>query len=158
MNTIDAGMHRSRCAKAPHPVLLIDGTPLEMWAKGIISSDAFGTDSTDTLVPAQGWLIDESDLQNAWYLLEPKDQNSSTIVPVLICPDDMDMSCTVAVVEQQVDTQKVSWLRIGRATDVRNGIVVSVEWEMPSQKAVFDKAAFRAAVDELKRLTDEEWL
>jgi len=129
-----------------------------MWAKGIISSDALGTDSTDTLVPAQGWLIDESDLQNAWYLLEPKDQNSSTIVPVLICPDDMDMSCTVAVVEQQVDTQTVSWLRIGRATDVRNGIVVSVEWEMPSQKAVFDKAAFRAAVDELKRLTDEEWL
>jgi len=158
MNTIDAGMHRSRCAKAPHPVLLIDGTPLEMWAKGIISSDALGTDSTDTLVPAQGWLIDESDLQNAWYLLEPKDQNSSTIVPVLICPDDMDMSCTVAVVEQQVDTQKVSWLRSGRATDVRNGSVVSVEWEMPSQKAVFDKAAFRAAVDELKRLTDEEWL
>lgn len=157
MNKIDAGMHRSRCAKAPHPVLLIDGTPLEMWAKGVISSDALGTDSTDTLVPAQGWLLDESDLQNAWYLLGPKDESSSTIVPVLICPDDMDMSCTVAVVEQQVDTQTVSWLRIGRATDVRNGIVVSVEWEMPSQKAVFDKAAFRAAVDELKRLTDEEW-
>jgi hypothetical protein len=89
--------------------------------------------------------------------VEPKDESSSTIVPVLICPDDMDMSCTVAVVEQQVDTQTVSWLRIGRATDVRNGIVVSVAWEIPSQKAVFDKAAFRAAVDELKRLTDEEW-
>ncbi|MEG0050192.1 MAG: hypothetical protein RR865_13615 [Clostridia bacterium] len=157
MKTIAAGMHRSRCAKAPHPVLLIDGVPLEMWAKGLICSDALGTDSTDTLVPAQGWLIGESDLQNAWYLLTPKDQGSSTIVPIMICPDDMDMSCTVGVVEQKIDAQTVSWLRIGRATDVLNGVVVSVAWEIPNQQAVFDRAAFCAAVDELKRLTDEEW-
>jgi len=157
MNKIEAGMHKSRSAKSLHPVLLIDGVPLETWAKGVIYSDAIGTDATDTLVPAQGWLIDEPDLKNAWYLLNPKDENSSTIVPVLVCPDDMDMSCTVAVVEQEVDAHTVSWLRIGRAIDVLNGVVVSVEWIVPSQKAVFDKTAFRAAVDELKRLTDEVW-
>jgi hypothetical protein len=157
MNTIDAGMHQSRCTKAPHPVLLIDGAPLEMWVKGVIFSDTIGTDSTHTLAPAQGWLIDESELESAWYLLAPKDESSSTIVPIMICPDDMDMHCTVAVVEQQVDAQTVSWLRFGRATDVRNGIVVSVAWVTPKQKAVFDKTAFRAAVAELKRLTQEEW-
>ena len=155
MNTIDAAMHKSRQATRPHPVLLVDGVPLEMWIQGI--TDDLGQDISGTLVPAQGWLIDEHDLDNAWYLLAPKNDMSSTIVPILVCPDDMNMTCTVAVVEQQVDADTVSWVRVGKAVDVLNGVVASVKWRIPNQKAVFPKADFRAAVAELRRLADEEW-
>ena len=153
MNVIEAVMHMSLYAKAPHPVLVVDGVPLELWLKEADCSAVFGEDTVGGLVPAQGWLIDECDLKNAWYLLNPKNENSSTIVPIMICPDDMDMNCTVAVVEQLVDEEMVSWARIGRAIDVRNGIVVSVEWVAGNKRAVFDKTAFSAAVDELRRLT-----
>src|SRR2546427_3403424 len=77
MNVIEAVMHMSLYAKAPHPVLVVDGVPLELWLKEADCSAVFGEDTVGGLVPAQGWLIDECDLQNAWYLLNPKNENSS---------------------------------------------------------------------------------
>jgi hypothetical protein len=62
MNTITADMHQSHCARAPHPVLFIDGTPLERWVTGVIFTRD-GADSSDGLVPAQGWLLDEQELR-----------------------------------------------------------------------------------------------
>ena len=76
---------------------------------------------------------------------------------MLVCPDDMDMSCTVAVVEQMADGQNIRWVRTGRALDVVNGIVTSVAWTAPSQTAVFSREEFGNAVAELRRLTDEVW-
>lgn len=157
MNHISARMHLSRCAHAPHPVLFIDDTPLEQWIKGIVS-DADGVDSSDGLVPAQGWLADDRDLERAWNLLRPRAPRSSTITPILICPDDMDMSCTVAVVEQVAGDQLISWIRAGRALDVDRGIVTSVGWTEPFQTATFSREEFSNAVSELSRLTTEVWL
>ena len=156
MNKLSARMHRSRHARAPHPVLFVDETPLHEWIKGVVC-DAGGVDSTDSLVPAQGWLLDEGDGEHAWKLLSPREDHSSTIVPMLVCPDDMDMSCTVAVVEQMADGQNIRWVRTGRALDVVNGIVTSVAWTAPSQTAVFSREEFGNAVAELRRLTDEVW-
>ncbi len=155
MNTIDAGMHKSRTANSPHPVLRIDGVPLEQWIKGV--KDVAGDDMTDYLVPAQGWLIDQADYDNAWHLLGPQSEGSATVVPVLVCADDMDMNCTVVVVEQTVNADTVAWERFGQAVDVRHGIVTSVKWITPHQKAVFPLSSFRAAAAEMKRLTDEVW-
>ena len=156
MNRINAGMHQSRYARDPHPVLFIDGVPLGMWASGVIHTKD-GEDDSDSLVPAQGWLMDEGDLENAWHLLTPKDQRASTVVPILVCPDDMDMNCTVAVVEQLTDDESVSWARLGRALDVINRVVTSVEWIDPAQSAHFSREEFTSAVCELKRLTVEVW-
>lgn len=154
MNTISARLHNSRHALKPHPVLFIDELPLEKWTKGIVY-DAEGVDSTDGLVPAQGWLLDDRDVDSAWKLLAPQEEHSSTIVPILVCPDDMDMSCTVAVVEQVAGNQAISWVRAGRAVDVVNGIVTSVAWAEPSQTAVFSREEFTSAVTELRRLMTE---
>jgi hypothetical protein len=156
MNKIHAGMHKSRCARAPHPVLFIDGTPLEKWIKGV-TFEIDGTDTSDGLVPAQGWLIDEQDLETAWRLLDPRSEHASTVTPILVCPDDMEMSCTVAVVEQVIDEKTVSWIRTGRAVDTIRGVVTSVEWTHPYQTAKFNKEEFLKAFNELKHLTENSW-
>lgn len=153
MNKISARLHKSRHALKPHPVLFVDETPLEQWMNGIVC-DADGVDNTAGLVPAQGWLLDDGDFENAWTLLSPREDSSSTIVPLLVCPDDMDMTCTVAVVEQVAGGQSICWVRAGRALDVVNGIVTSVQWTKPSQTAVFSRIEFSNAVTELRRLTD----
>jgi hypothetical protein len=157
MNSISAKMHKSACAKLPHPVLTIDGTPIELWIKGI-TENHLGEDDTCNLVPAQGWLIDENELNTAWKLLNPQEENSSTFVPLLICPDDVDFACTVGVVEQIVEEENIIWFRFGRAVDVVNGIVTSVQWSKFAQKAEFEKSQFMSACSELKRLTENEWV
>lgn len=156
MNAMSAKMHQSANTKLPHPVLIIDGTPIEIWIKGIISNH-LGEDDTSCLVPAQGWLIDEAELNSAWKLLFPQDENCSTFVPLLICSDDLDLACTVAVVEQIVENEKIIWNRFGRAVGVTNGIVTSVQWNKQEQRAEFLKEEFQLACSELKRLTDNEW-
>lgn len=149
-------MHQSKYARAPHPVLCIDGVPIETWIKGIIYNH-LGADDSDGLVPAQGWLINDDHANQAWSLLDPKSEDCSTIVPLLICPDDLDLDCSVAVVEQIVSGAKVVWARFGRAVGVTNGIVTSVAWTENNQSAEFDKNQFQQAYAEFKRLTEHEW-
>lgn len=149
-------MHLSKSAQKPHPVLQVDGMALEQWIDAE-NADVKVKADTEILVPAQGWLIHEEHAELAWRLLMPTDSPSSTIVPLLICPDDLDMHCTLLVVEQVVCAERVCWLRFGQALDVIHGLVVSVDWRSESRCAEFDKGRFVAAVHELKRLSSEEW-
>ena len=87
----------------PFSSLTIDGIPLNIWInKNNIIEEA------NTLVPAQGWLYDfenELSLSNAWKLLKPEASEYgavSTVVPILICPDDLDLVCSVIMVEQVI--------------------------------------------------------
>lgn len=77
----------------PFPILAIDGIPLNTW----INKYTNIIEETNTLVPAQGWLYDFENnlsLSNAWKLLKPEISEYgavSTVVPILICPDDLDL-------------------------------------------------------------------
>ncbi|WP_178124717.1 hypothetical protein [Pseudomonas sp. Fl4BN1] len=156
MNSINAVMHQSKYSKAPHPVFTIDGVALDQWIKGVIYTQS-GEDDTEGLVPAQGWLIDDEQQKHAWQLLAPLSEDCSTVVPLLICPDDMDLSCTVAVVEQVVRGEKLIWERFGRAVDLINGVVTAVAWNLHVQRAEFSRLQFEEACAEFKRLTEHEW-
>lgn len=142
----------------PFPVLAVDGVPLNEWLS--LSSFCKQADvepsGVHVSVPAQGWLYDQIAQQNAWALLKPTDWDGSTVVPVLVCPDDMDLSCNVIVVEQSVEQNKVIWRRFGYAVRHMHGIVVSVQWRNPSPYAVFDKTSFIAAYQQLLAF-EEAW-
>ncbi|MFJ4248135.1 MULTISPECIES: hypothetical protein [Pseudomonas] len=157
MNVISAAMYQSKHTRAPHPVFTIDSIPLGNWIKGVIY-DAIGNDDTDGLVPAQGWLTDDDHSRYAWQVLEPNAEDSSTIVPLLICPDDMDLSCTVAVVEQVIRGETVIWERFGRAVDIVSGVITAVAWNEKNQRALFQKVQFQDALSAFKRLTEHEWV
>lgn len=170
MNTISATLLHEHliegCIKdangnlKPFPILAIDNVPLNIW----VHQNTHIIDSTESLVPAQGWLYDydsELALSNAWQLLKPevyKNGAVSTVVPLLICPDDLDLECSVIMVEQVVSADKVVWARFGRAFTHIHDVVTSVVWETsPSAPRLsFPFGEFEKAYDDLKEL-DKKW-
>ena len=144
----------------PFPILAIDGIPLNIW----INKNTNIIEETSTLVPAQGWLYDfdhNLSLSNAWKLLKPEASEYgavSTVVPILICPDDLDLVCSVIMVEQIITETEVTWIRFGRAWNHLHDLVTSVIWEKPFASPVltFKFSNFEEAYNNLKSL-DEVW-
>lgn len=144
----------------PFPILAIDGVPLNIW----INKNTNIIDDTNALVPAQGWLYDFENnlsLSNAWKLLKPETSEygtTSTSLPILICPDDLDLVCSVIMVEQVVTESEVLWIRFGRAWANINDLVTSIIWEKPFSSPVlkFKLNDFNEAYNDLKNL-DKIW-
>jgi len=151
MNTISTIISKPKFASTEQPVLAIDGVPVYQWVKSQIF-DSDGNDDTHTLVPAQTWLYDEDESRIAWELLEPTHEGA-TVAPLLVCPDDMDLNCTVVVVEQIVDKKTVEWRRFGLSINHINGVVTSVRWSELEQRAIFDRTQFEEAFLDFKRLS-----
>ena len=153
MNTISTTIAKPELSSTEQAVLAVDGVPVYHWVKSQIF-DQEGNDDTYRLVPAQTWLYDENESKIAWELLEPAHEGS-TVVPLLVCPDDMDLSCTVVVVEQIVDKQTVEWRRFGLCTNHINGVVTSVRWSELAQCAAFNRTQFQESFLEFKRLSPD---
>ena len=97
----------------PFPIFAIDGLPLNIW----ISKNTSFKDANSS-VPAHGWLYDFENsvpLSNAWKLLKPETSEYgavSTVIPILICSDDLDLVCNVIMIEQMVTESEVQrWIR-----------------------------------------------
>ncbi len=150
---ITASMYQTQYSKNPHPVLTVDGASLDVWLSKEISEV-----NVLNLVPAQGWLIDEDDLALAWRRIRIYEENCSTIVPLLICPDDLDLSCTVVVVDQETSEQQITWHKFGFSFHSgRDQVGSSVKWFKDSPSATFGVDQFNTAIAELERLTNEVW-
>lgn len=150
---IAAAMHESSHAGAAHPVLTIDGVPLDQW----IGRRANEPEVPD-LVPAQGWLTDEADLALAWRRIESSQESCSTIVPLLICPDDADLNCSVLVAEQECTGDHIVWHRFGFAFDLPGDQVgATVKWFGQGVVARFPRPQFAVALAEFRRLVDAGW-
>ena len=56
-------------------------------------------------------------------------ERETTIVPILVCPDDLDFSCIVVVCEVKYMETSVQWKRIGiDTTGIPNYIGKDIEW------------------------------
>lgn len=55
-------------------------------------------------------------------------EDCSTIAPLLVCADNLDFSCTVAVAEQVVCGDTVIWERFGRAVTTVVGVIAAIAW------------------------------
>lgn len=170
MNTISATLLHEHpiegCIKdasgnlKPFPILAIDNIPLNIW----MHQNARVIDDMNDLVPAQGWLYDhdsELALSNAWKLLKPEAYENvaiSTVVPILICPDDLDLTCSVIMVEQIVSADQVVWARFGYAFNHIHDVVTSVVWKTSTSvpQLSFSLSEFEKAYNDLKEL-DKKW-
>lgn len=54
-----------------------------------------------------------SDTKIVWYYLGQLDEGDVSYVPLLVCPEDNDLSCTVITAEQHIIDNKVIWKRFG---------------------------------------------
>ncbi|WP_374334364.1 hypothetical protein [Leeia sp.] len=147
--SISAALHAPDAKEAPYPVWTIDGVPLDEWLE-----KSLGCNLIKGLVPAYAWLIDDDDLALARKRLKPHAQDCSTIVPLLICSDDLDFRCTCVVVEQVTSGSQVTWRRFGfDCTDGSDHVGSSVMWVETGGVITFEASQLKAAIAEFERLT-----
>lgn len=75
-----------------------------------------------------GWFHNDDDFVVPWQRILPE-VDCTGYAPILICPDDLDLRCSVVVVEVVAETDAIRWDRFGFDAS-RNGAVRSVvRWE-----------------------------
>ena len=86
------------------------------------------------------------------------------ILPILLCPDDFDFSCTVVVVEVISEIDTVIWNRIGvdvsRFNPDKEGVFKyigdTVEWFDDIRPHVFSKSEYINCVDAFMQWNEEQ--
>lgn len=164
-NSISASMHQREGEKAPSPIFLIDGEPYHLWLSqklgeiDIYTPEYFIDVDIKNLVPAQAWLINDDEMKTAWGRIYPSYVGLNTIVPLLICDSDVDFSCIVFVVEQEVSDDFIYWNRFGFSMDhSRNEVGGTVKWLQKTCKAVFRKTEYLDALKKFETICSEEWV
>lgn len=129
MNTITAELLETEFVDREHLSIVIDDEPLDMLIAG---EDEFGEVHSVGLVPTLlDWLKDEKERAFVWERILPA-MGKKAIAPVLMCPDDCDLVCTVVVAEIENKGHEVIWKRIGidvgRTGDNLKTIGKKVDW------------------------------
>jgi hypothetical protein len=150
LETIDG---TSKYVSQRHQVLVLDGVQLD-----VLLDSARPDLSLRGLVPTLlEWLTDPKERALVWErILPPTD--SVAVAPVLMCPDDCDLWCSVVVAEVSPVESIVWWRRLGLDVsqpgpeDMPEAIGGAVEWfsglgPYCFQRAEYDKclAAFKSA-------------
>ncbi|WP_231387616.1 hypothetical protein [Pseudomonas nitroreducens] len=144
MNRLSCKLYKSRYSMDFYPALSIDGLPLEVWLPQHDASAELD------LVCAHAGLYSDTDSALIWdrsYSVAP---GWRTVVPLLVCSDDLDLSCAVIAVEQVADEQHVRWERFGLLREcITHPTPIPEYYDTPP--AVFDRDQFIAALDDFRR-------
>ncbi|WP_430317296.1 hypothetical protein [Pseudomonas nitroreducens] len=98
------------------------------------------------------WLLDEEEDALAERRFAPGEDGTSTLVPLLVCSDDMDFNCTVLMTEQVIDGGEVHWRRFGWSASGGLEVGVSTYWIADSKPVSFALSDFTNALSELKKI------
>ncbi|MDF1699328.1 MAG: hypothetical protein P1U56_25975 [Saprospiraceae bacterium] len=103
------------------------------------------------------WLEDSKERKLVWDRFESKQKQ---VVPILMCPDDIDLWCTIINVEIEKTERSVKWLRIGIDTgnfdNMPDSIGTNVEWFDKIKPMVFDKVEYEKFVSDFKIEIDKD--
>lgn len=132
-----------------HLFLFVDGERLDQLISRLLADKAYLD-----LLPS--WLDYYSHIKDSQRAKEYVWRNSSLDdglkhLPVLICPDELDFSCTTIVAEVIPEGDRVIWNRFGQDTTGHpNYIGESVHWFPNIGPFVFDKADYLSCLEALK--------
>jgi hypothetical protein len=110
--------------------IIVNGKSLDVFL-----SDQTGIPEIEGLYPAWGnSLLWKSESDFIWELLDDKKETLN--IPILLCPDDLDLSCFVIVAKTSFRDEHVYWERIGCILnknydfnkEVRSGILDIESW------------------------------
>jgi len=149
MDHISAVKHQAGFANSPCAWIAINGTPIEKWC-----AETFNYPDANSLGLAQIWLLDEEEDKLAWSRITPSEDESSTVVPILVCSDDMDFDCIVLVVEQLIIKDTVQWLRWGFSASSGLEVGISTKWQRSTKSplATFDRNEFEDCLNKFKQI------
>lgn len=107
MNKISVEITNSKYVKEAHPIINIDGMPLDYILNEIYSDDLF----LGLIPPIVDWMSFDEESKLVENSFDAADEVK--IIPILMCPDDCDLSCTLIVAEVETTLDHVRWNRIG---------------------------------------------
>lgn len=108
MNRIHAAEYQAGSYSEPHLAIWVDGSPLhDLLARHVPEL------TPHDLVPTWlDWMINDAEQELVHSRMWPE-VGSCTRVPILMCPDDLDFSCSLVIADVSATDEMVIWNRIG---------------------------------------------
>ncbi|MBU2714401.1 hypothetical protein [Zooshikella harenae] len=149
MNFIEVKYEQTLFWSEPHPCIFIDGERLDKIVQQLCPDEDY-LGLIPTLFSA---LHNDAQAKVVWERVLPKERAS--ILPVLMCPDDVDLYCTLIVVEVTVMDKVVIWKRFGLDDSCGDSYVptwlgTDVKWIQDSPTFEFDINDYRLMLKEFK--------
>jgi hypothetical protein len=149
LETIDG---TSKYVSQRHQVLVLDGVQLD-----VLLDSARPDLNLLGLVPTLlDWLADPKERALVWERILPP-TGSIAVAPVLMCPDDCDLWCSVVVAEVSPVESIVWWRRVGldmskpQPEDMPKAIGGAVKWFSGLGPYCFDRAGYEECLASFKR-------
>ena len=132
--------------------LIIDGITINEWFAKFIDKN---TQLSDVDISDLGLSLNLDfypDTKLVWYYLGQLNNGSVNYVPLLVCPDDNDLSCTVIVTEQCIIDDKVIWRRFGLLEGfIQEQNPNTIDWFDAIPKLIFSIDNFEKIFGQFKR-------
>ncbi len=147
IHRIDATYHQAMFSRSSCAWLTIDDIAIEQWLSSHLNEPDVAKLGLSLM-----WLLDEDEDALAKRRFIPGEEGTSTIVPLLVCSDDMDFDCTVVVAEQVIEDDMVHWARFGWSISGSLEVGISTRWNANSQPVSFALTSFNDALEKFDRL------
>ncbi len=151
MNTLEVISRKSIYVQDEHSTIIIDGTSLDE-----LLQNAYPDQFLRGLIPM---IVDWMDSKEAKLVIERfYSDDSPSILPVLMCPDDCDLSCTIIVAEVIRSNDKIIWNRIGYDNSECNqntgmiDIGTKVKWFDKVNCMIFDRETYYTSLESIYTL------
>lgn len=106
-NNIEVVLGQSLFCKVEHHIIVIDGIPLDA-----LLHNHYPSRNLAGLIPVMpDWLDDPG--ERAFILSRYNCNSNEFVMPILMCPDDCDLSCTVVVAHVMRTGSRVVWKKLG---------------------------------------------
>jgi len=156
VNRLEAIEATSKYVSKRHTVLAVDGVPLDVLVDSVRPYlTLLG------LVPALlDWLTDPKERALVWQRILPP-TGAVAVAPVLVCPDDLNLWCTVVAAEVAPMGSVVGWNRIGvdrskpKPGEMPEAVGTVVEWFSEIGPYRFDRAKYERCLAAFERSNAE---
>lgn len=147
LHRIDAVYHQATFSRSRCAWLTIDDIAIEQWLSSYLNEPDVAKLGLSLM-----WLLDEDEDALAKRRFIPGEDGTSTVIPLLVCSDDMDFDCTVLVTEQIIEGDTVRWARFGWSVSGSLEVGISTRWDERSKPVSFALADFHAALEKFEKL------
>jgi hypothetical protein len=147
LHSITAARHQAKFSRNACAWLMVDGVGVEQWVAHHLDYE-LGAMLGLSLI----WLLDEEEEALAKRRFAPGEDDTSTLVPLLVCGDDMDFDCTVLMVEQVVGNGVVTWARFGLSVSGGLEVGVQTRWMAGCEPVSFAVSDFQQALHDFEAI------
>jgi hypothetical protein len=147
LHRIHADYHQATFSRSACAWLFIDDVPIERWLNDHLEYPGLDMNALSLI-----WLLDEEEDALAQRRFAPAEDGSSTLVPLLVCSDDMDFDCFVLMTEQVIDGDTLHWRRFGLSVSSGLEVGISTRWDAENRPVSFSLAQFCGALEDFYSL------